>query len=64
MSNPDKASEVHENDMINSRGVVIDSWRVVMTTTEGREKYLRYDIPDYVCTSIDELIKEYYETTF
>ena len=46
------------------KAVIIDSWRVIMTTTDGRKIELTEDIPVETCRDIDTVIQLFYETSY
>lgn len=42
----------------------IESWRIVIEDEHGQVIEFGTDIPDSISNLIDELIREFYETTF
>ena len=46
------------------KAVIIDSWRIIMTTTDGRKIELTEDIPAETCRDIDTVIQLFYETSY
>ncbi len=43
---------------------IIDAWRIVMTTEDGKLLDLNLDLGQHVTESIDELIEEHYPVTW
>lgn len=51
----------NEND---DKSIIIDSWQIIMTTTDGRKIELTKDIPVETCRDIDTVIQLFYETSY
>jgi hypothetical protein len=43
---------------------IIDSWKIIMTTTEGEEIDLGTDLPESITEPIDELIEQEYKVSW